>query len=148
MNAETTVQLAKDHENIIAVKEASGNLNQVMQIIKNKPDDFMVLSGDDALTLPLVHLGGSGVISVIANSHPREFSDMVRAALNRDCQKANQLHYQLLDLIGALFEEGSPTGVKTALKILGICDDTVRLPIVPASSGLKEKIEQLIKNIK
>ena len=115
-----------------------------MQIIKNKPRHFSVLSGDDALTLPMIHLGGTGVISVIANSNPIEYSDMVRAALEKDCEKANELHYKLLDLIAALFEEGSPAGVKAALEIQGLCNDEVRLPLVSASDKLKEKIKSLL----
>lgn len=147
LNADTTLKLANNHSNIIAIKEASGNFTQIMQIIRNKPDHFSVLSGDDALTLPLLHLGGSGVISVIANSHPKEFSLMVRAALNHDCTTANTIHYKLLDLIGALFEEGSPAGIKAALEYMGLCSDHVRLPLVPASDKLKEKITRLIKGL-
>ncbi|MBN1952714.1 MAG: 4-hydroxy-tetrahydrodipicolinate synthase [Bacteroidales bacterium] len=144
LSAETVLRLANEHDNIVAVKEASGNLGQIMQILKNKPSHFNVLSGDDALTLPMVHLGGKGVISVIANSHPRDYSDMVRSALKRDCGKANELHYQLLDIIGALFEEGSPAGIKAALEILGLTSDVVRLPLVPASDNLKDKIRKLM----
>ncbi len=144
---ETVLQLAKDFKNMVAVKEASGNLAQVMQIIKNRPKGFKVLSGDDALTLPLIFLGGDGVISVIANSHPRIFSDMVRAALTKQCDKANELHYRVLDYISALFEEGSPTGIKTALSQMGLCHDTVRLPLVSASEELKKKIKSLTLNL-
>jgi len=147
ISAETTIKLAKDQNNIIAVKEASGNLTQIMQILKDKPPHFQVISGDDALSLPMIYLGAIGVISVIANSHPRQYSDMVRAALTRDFKKANALHYKLLDYIGALFEEGSPTGVKAALEIMGICKNTVRLPLVSASDSLKEKIDKLMKEI-
>ena len=144
INAETTVWLASNHKNIIGIKEASRDLVQIMQIIKNKPDHFHVISGDDTFTLPMILLGGSGVISVIANSHPRQYSDMVRAALKRDCKKANELHYLLLDYISALFEEGSPTGVKAALEIMGLCEKTVRLPLVSASDKLTEKLRKMI----
>jgi 4-hydroxy-tetrahydrodipicolinate synthase len=145
--SETVVKLANDHSNIVAVKEASGDMGQIMQIIKNAPAHFHVISGDDALTLPMIHLGGKGVISVIANSHPTEYSSMARAALNRECRKANELHYKLLDLIGAFFEEGSPAGVKAALEILGICSGRVRLPLTEASDSLKKKIRRLMQQI-
>jgi 4-hydroxy-tetrahydrodipicolinate synthase len=147
ISAETTVKLAKDHENIIGVKEASGNFTQIMQILRDKPSHFQVISGDDALTLPMIYLGADGVISVVANSHPRQFSNMVRAALQYDAQKANALHYKMLDYIGALFEEGSPSGVKAGLEILHICSNTVRLPLVPVSDALKLKLEKLINEI-
>ena len=147
INAETTLKLANDHSNIIGVKEASGNFVQIMQILKDKPAHFRVISGDDALTLPMIYLGAKGVISVIANSHPRQYSDMVRAALKGDSEKANTLHYRLLDYIGALFDEGSPTGVKAALELLGICTKTVRLPLVSASDGLKSKLDKMLKEI-
>jgi 4-hydroxy-tetrahydrodipicolinate synthase len=147
INAETTLKLARDHSNIIAVKEASGNLTQIMQILKDKPSHFQVISGDDILTLPMIYLGSIGVISVIANSHPRQYSEMVRAALKMEGKTANALHYRLLDYIGALFEEGSPTGVKAALELMGICTKTVRLPLVSASDALLTKLEKLIKEI-
>ena len=147
INADTAVWLASNHKNIIGIKEASGNLMQIMQIIKNKPDHFHVISGDDSFTLPMVHLGGSGVISVVANSHPRHYSDMVRAALTGDCKKANELHYLLLDYISALFEEGSPAGIKSALEIMGLCEKTVRLPLVSASDSLTEKLRKMIEEI-
>jgi 4-hydroxy-tetrahydrodipicolinate synthase len=145
LSADTAIRLAVDHSNIVAVKEASGNITQVMQIIKNKPAHFSVLSGEDALTLPILYLGGKGVISVVANSHPQPFSDMVRAALKYDHKTANDLHYNLLDFIGVLFEEGSPTGVKAALESMGLCTDVVRLPLVSATDILKKKLEKLMK---
>lgn len=145
--AETVLKLAQDHSNIVAVKEASGNLGQIMQIIKHAPSHFSVISGDDTLTLPMIYLGGKGVISVIANSHPAEYSSMVRAALNHECAKANGLHYKFLDLINAYFEEGSPAGVKAALENLGICSGNVRLPLIEASDSLKKKIVKLMKEI-
>jgi 4-hydroxy-tetrahydrodipicolinate synthase len=148
ISAETTLKLATNHKNIIATKEASGNLPQIMQILKYKPSHFHVISGEDLLTLPMVYIGGSGVISVIANSHPAQYSDMVRAALKGDIDKANRLHYQLFNLIGALFEEGSPAGVKAALELMGLCGRDVRLPLVSASDTLKSKIEKLLKEIK
>ncbi len=144
ITAETSLRLAKDFKQIIGVKEASGDLIQIMQILKAKPKDFHVISGDDAFTVPMIHLGASGVISVIANSHPREYSDMVRAAIAGDKQKANESHYKLLDLIQVLFEEGSPTGLKAALEIMGLCNRDVRLPLVSASDGLITKLKNLL----
>ncbi len=147
MSAETTVRLAKEFNNIIAVKEASGNLLQVMQIIKNKPKDFLVISGDDALTLPIISLGGSGVISVIANACPNAFSEMVSLALKGSFDKAAAIHYKLYDLMNALFEEGSPSGVKAALDVLKVSQNNLRLPLVPVSDALHKKIEELVKNV-
>lgn len=147
ITAETTLRLANDIENIIGIKEASGDLNQVMKIIKNRPDDFLVISGDDALTLPLIAAGADGVISVVANAFPRIFSDMVRAALNSDFKSARKNHYGLLPVTEMLFSEGNPGGVKAALKILGICDDVLRLPLVNISPALVEKIKTEIHKI-
>ena len=144
ISADTTLKLANDFENIIGVKEASGNFIQIMQILKEKPAHFNVISGDDSLTLPMILMGASGVISVVANSHPRDFSDMVRAALKGDRQRATEIHYQMFDLIQVLFEEGSPTGVKAGLEILGLCKRNVRLPLMPASENLIKKLKTLL----
>ncbi len=143
ISALTTLRLAKDFDNIIAVKEASGNLEQCMQIIKNKPKYFMLISGDDALTLPIIACGGSGVISVLANAFPKGFSAMVKNALNGNLEEAKKLHYKYFELIHYLFVEGNPAGVKAALKLLNICNDNVRLPLVNVS----EKTFTEIKNI-
>ncbi len=137
MEAETTLRLAHDCDNIVAVKEASGNLDQCMKIIREKPLGFHLISGDDALTLPLISLGAEGVISVTANAFPRMFGDMCRAALAGNVEKARHLHYQLLPLIGLNFREGNPTGVKCELSFLNLCKDIVRLPLVGASDHLK-----------
>lgn len=147
LSAETTVKLARDAKNIIAIKEASGDFAQLMQIIKNKPKGFHVISGDDALTLPLIAIGGSGVISVTANAFPKEFSDMVRYALNGEYSKALEIHYKLIDVICSFFTEGSPGGVKAALDILGIIKNSLRLPLVPVSDEHYKKIGALIKKI-
>ena len=148
MKAETTLKLANACENIIAVKEASGNLNQVMSIIGSRPENFLVLSGDDALTLPMIGAGANGVISVIGNAFPYEFSEMVDWALNERMMLAHQIHYKLLGLMNAIFEEGSPAGIKAAMEILGIASNNLRLPITPVSKGLYQKIEELIATIK
>jgi 4-hydroxy-tetrahydrodipicolinate synthase len=147
ISAETTLRLANDHKNIIATKEASGNFSQLMQIIKYKPANFQVISGDDIITLPMICLGGTGVISVVANAYPKQYSDMVRAAINNDLKTANRLHYLLTDFISALFEEGSPAGVKAALNIMNVCGKEVRLPLVSASEQLSKKIAKMLDDI-
>src|SRR5688572_3833185 len=141
----TTLRLAYEVENIVAIKEASGNMEQIMQIIAEKPADFNVISGDDAITLPLLAAGADGVISVVANSHPKEFSDMVRFALAGDFAKARALHYPLLKVIEHLFVEGNPGGIKAVMKIKGLCGDSVRLPLVNISEALYEKFERIIQ---
>jgi 4-hydroxy-tetrahydrodipicolinate synthase len=145
ISADTTLKLAREVKNIVAIKEASGNMAQVMQILRDKPKDFQVISGDDLLTLPMIALGASGVISVIANSCPKAFSEMVSQALQGHFDKAAVIHYRLLELMIALFEEGSPSGVKCALESIKIAQHNVRLPLVPVSEGLKKKIEGLMK---
>jgi 4-hydroxy-tetrahydrodipicolinate synthase len=148
ISAETAVRLASEVKGIIAVKEASGNLSQIMKIIKNKPKGFQVLSGDDALTLPIIAAGGDGVISVAANAYPREVSEMVNYALKSDMAKAGEIHYRLMDMVDALFEEGNPSGVKAVLEILKICTCTVRLPLLPVSDALYRKINDIVKKLK
>ncbi|MGC9344928.1 MAG: 4-hydroxy-tetrahydrodipicolinate synthase [Bacteroidales bacterium] len=144
ISARTCIRLAYDFEGKIAgVKEASGNFSQIMEIIANKPDVFHVISGEDALTYPMITLGGSGVISVIANAYPEEYSSMVRYALSGELEQARKIHYPLLPLIDAMFEEGNPAGVKAFMKLKGILDDNLRLPLVKVSSHLREKIHVL-----
>ena len=145
MSAETTLRLANDFANIVSVKEASGDMEQIMQILRDKPPGFKVLSGDDALTLPMVLMGAEGVISVQAMAQPNEFSEMVRQGLNGDLEKARALHYPQLEIIDNLFAEGNPAGVKACLKIKGVCDDYVRLPLVAISSERYQKLESLLK---
>ncbi len=143
MTAETTLKLAHDFENIIAVKEASGNFPQIMEIVKNKPKDFMVISGDDALTMPLMSVGVEGVISVVANVLPSEFAGMVRFANAKDFFIAYDLHYNILDFINALFEDGNPGGIKAALSIKGIIKNNFRLPLVPVNEATYKKLKKL-----
>lgn len=131
MNAETTLRLANASDKFLGIKEASDDIYQVMKIIKGKPKNFLVLSGDDFITLPLIAAGGDGVVSVIANTVPRPFTDMVRAALRQDMPTAQQLNLKLLELYKLLFIEGNPVGVKAALELQGICSRDVRLPLVP-----------------
>ncbi|WP_439184595.1 4-hydroxy-tetrahydrodipicolinate synthase [Carboxylicivirga taeanensis] len=131
LEADTCIRLANEFESIIAVKEASGDLMQVMDIIKHKPEGFLVLSGDDATTLPILSLGGNGVISVIANGYPKAFSQMVQAAQNNDYIKARRLHYGLSDIMHSVFTEGNPAGIKAVLEMREIIDNQLRLPLVP-----------------
>lgn len=137
--AETTLELA-EIKNIVAMKEASGNMEQIMEIIRCKPQGFLVLSGDDAITLPLIAAGADGVISVVANSFPAHFSQMVTSALSGDFETARKLHYDLLPVTKLLFAEGNPGGVKIALEELGWMKPFMRLPLVQVSEGLKAKI--------
>jgi 4-hydroxy-tetrahydrodipicolinate synthase len=147
INAETTLRLAHDFKNIVAVKEASGNFSQVMYIVKDKPDDFAVISGEDALTLPLISAGVSGVISVVANALPKEFSEMVQLALNDNFTEAQKIHYQLLEFIDTLFVEGNPAGVKEALALKRITKNYLRLPLVPVSKPTHQKLKDLLGKI-
>lgn len=142
ISAATTLRLARDCKKIVATKEASGNLNQCMAIIREKPDGFDLISGDDNLTFPLVMLGASGVISVSANSFPAIMSQMVREALSGNCTKARELHYQLYHITNLLFADGSPAGVKTALNQLGICQNQLRLPLVPVNTETERAIRK------
>jgi 4-hydroxy-tetrahydrodipicolinate synthase len=145
--AETALRLANDCPTIVAAKEASGNFSQIMQILKEKPEGFNLLSGDDALTLPMISLGTTGVISVVANSHPREFSSLVHAAKENNFAEANVQQYNLLNYIDALFVEGSPSGIKASLEIMGLCKRHVRLPLAPASDELYIKLQGLLSKI-
>ena len=147
ISAETTLKLANDFENIIAIKEASGNFTQIMEIIKNKPANFTVISGDDALTMPLISVGVQGVISVVANAFPKQMSEMVNFALENDFVSAQKTHYQIIDIINALFEDGNPGGIKAALSILGIARNYMRLPVVPVNNGVYKKLEKLISEM-
>ncbi len=144
MSADTTVRLAKDFSNVVAIKEASGNLDQMGMILKHKPKDFMLISGDDTLTLPAIAIGGVGVISVVGNALPKETSDLVHAAMKGDLATARKEHLRLLDIINLLFAEGNPGGIKYVLKALGICGDHMRLPLVNISEGLEKKLYQAL----
>ncbi|MBP5527293.1 MAG: 4-hydroxy-tetrahydrodipicolinate synthase [Bacteroidales bacterium] len=140
LTAETTLTLAHECPNIIGIKEASGNLQQVMEILRNRPTGFRVISGDDALTYPMLTLGADGVISVMANALPKEMADMVRLAMKGDLKKALPLHYRMLPLMNAIFEEGNPTGIKALLEAEGMITNALRLPLVKASKQLTNKL--------
>ncbi len=144
VEAETTVRCAEDFKNIVAVKEASGDLEQVMSILQNRPDGFEVLSGDDALTLAMIGCGADGVISVVGNAFPQVFSKMVHAALDSNMAEARTQHYQLFEMIDWLFVDGNPAGIKEVLKYLNICHNYVRLPLVPVGKQVSDKLYALI----
>ncbi len=146
MSANTTLRLANDFDNIIAIKEASGDMEQIMQILRDKPDNFKVLSGDDALTLPMIFMGAEGVISVQAMAQPKEFSEMVRQGLLGNIEKARALYYPQLEVIDHLFAEGNPAGVKACLKINGVCEEHVRLPLTSISRTRYNQLKDLLGN--
>ena len=148
IQSETTLQLAEEVKNIFAVKEASGNMDQIMKIIKYRPKDFLVISGDDLITLPIIASGGHGVISVIANAFPFEFSQMTRRALKGDYSQAQKLHYKIDEFTRLIFADGSPSGVKFLLSQMGICKPDVRLPLVPISSQVALALKNNLKKVK
>jgi 4-hydroxy-tetrahydrodipicolinate synthase len=143
----TVIRLASEFKNIIGIKEAAGDIVQAMNLIKNKPEGFLVISGDDMITLPMVLAGGSGVISVIGEGFPKQFSQMVRLGLERKVDEAFQLHYQLADAIDMIFEQGNPAGIKEVFKTLGLSENTVRLPLVNVNADLAQRLEKFTKNI-
>lgn len=145
MTAATTVRLARDCDNIVAIKEAGGSLEQVDEIIKNKPDNFDVISGDDALTYPMVACGAVGVISVIGNALPREFSKMLRLELRGEFEGARKIHHKFTDLFSLLFVDGNPAGVKAVLHEMGMIENVLRLPLVPTRLTTLQKISELLK---
>ena len=147
MTAATTLSLARDCENIIGVKEASGNFAQIEEIIKNKPERFEVISGDDSITYPLMTLGAVGVISVIGNAFPKQFGKMVRLCLEGKYQEALPIHWRFNELFNLLFVDGNPAGVKCTLNALGLIENELRLPLVPTRMSTNEKIHKLLKSL-
>ena len=148
MKAETTVRLAKDFPNIVAVKEASGSLEQIDEIIKNKPDNFDVISGDDALTFSMVASGAAGVISVIGNALPKEFSRMIRLEFNGEYEPARKIHHMFTELYSLLFVDGNPAGCKALLNDMGMIENVLRLPLVPTTITTKQKMAELLKDLR
>jgi 4-hydroxy-tetrahydrodipicolinate synthase len=144
VTADTTLKLAADCKNIIAMKEASGNLEQCMKIIKYKPKDFLLISGDDLITLPLIASGADGVISVIANAFPKDFSEMTRQILAGNVKEAQKLHYKLTDITEQLFADGNPAGVKAVLEMMKICSAQVRLPLVKINTATQNALKSLV----
>ena len=143
----TVIRLANDFKNIVAIKEAAGDIVQAMQLIKNKPDGFLVISGDDMITLPMVLAGGSGVISVIGEGFPKQFSEMVHLGLNKRVEEAYKLHYLLADCIDLIFEQGNPAGIKEVFKTLGLSDNVVRLPLVNVNEDLANRLKNFTNKI-
>jgi 4-hydroxy-tetrahydrodipicolinate synthase len=143
----TVIRLANDFENVVAIKEAAGDLVQAMQLIKDKPKDFLVISGDDMIALPVVLAGGAGVISVIGQGFPKEFSEMIRLGLNRKVDDAYKLQYLLSNCIDMIFEQGNPAGIKEVFKILGISENVLRLPLVSVDVSLSERLELFVKKM-
>ncbi len=143
----TVLRLAKDFSNVVGIKEAAGDIVQAMKIIQGKPDGFLVISGDDMITLPMVLAGGSGVISVIGEGFPRQFSDMVRLGLQRKVDQAYQLHYLLAEGIDLIFEQGNPGGIKEVFKTLGLAENTVRLPLVNVDENLAERLRNFTNGV-
>lgn len=143
----TVLRLANDFKNVVAIKEAAGDMVQAMQILKNKPKDFLVISGDDMIALPMVLAGGSGVISVIGQGFPKEFSEMIRLGLNRKVDEAFKTQYVLDDCIDMIFEQGNPAGIKQVFLSLGIAENVVRLPLIKVDESLAGRIDQFVKKI-
>ncbi|KFF04444.1 4-hydroxy-tetrahydrodipicolinate synthase [Flavobacterium reichenbachii] len=142
----TVIRLANDFSNVVAIKEAAGDMAQAMQIIKNAPKDFLVISGDDMIALPIVLAGGAGVISVIAQGFPKEFSEMIRLGLNKKVNEAFKIQYFFSDCIDMIFEQGNPAGIKQIFQALGIADNTVRLPLVTVDDSLAGRLNEFVKN--
>jgi len=143
----TVLRLANEFKNVVAIKEAAGDIVQAMTLIKNKPKDFLVISGDDMITLPMVLAGGAGVISVIAEGFPKEFSEMVRLGLNKRVDEAYKIHYLLADSIDMIFEQGNPAGIKEIFKSLGLSENTVRLPLVNVNEDLANRLHSFVNKI-
>ncbi len=148
MTAETTLRLAREFDNIVAIKEASGNIAQMDDIIKNKPKNFDVISGDDGITFPLITLGAVGVISVIGNALPREFSRMVRLGLKGEYRQALHIHHKFTELFKLLFVDGNPAGVKALLNEMGLIENNLRLPLVPAQLNTERRISEIVKELR
>ena len=146
MEPATTLRLAKDFSNVVAVKEAGNNQQQYYTLLKDKPSDFLIISGDDDLALGVALAGGSGVISVIGQAFPKEFSKMIKLGLEGKNEEAYKIHFKMMDVIDYIFAENNPAGIKAVLQELGICNDTVRLPLVAASTQLKTKIANFVAN--
>jgi 4-hydroxy-tetrahydrodipicolinate synthase len=144
----TVIRLANDFKNIIGIKEAAGDIVQAMKLIQNKPEGFLVISGDDMITLPMVLAGGAGVISVIGEGFPKEFSEMVRLGLQRKVNEAYQLHYLLADSIDMIFEQGNPGGIKEVFKSLGLSENTLRLPLVNVNEDLANRLHNFTKKLR
>jgi 4-hydroxy-tetrahydrodipicolinate synthase len=148
ITAATQLRIARECKSVFATKEASGNMDLILQLLRDKPADFMVISGDDPITLPLIAAGACGVISVVANAFPKEFSEMVRFCLAGDFENARPIHNKYLEIIAALFAEGSPAGIKALMAEMGLCKNTFRMPVWPVSASHQEKIKLLLNQVR
>jgi 4-hydroxy-tetrahydrodipicolinate synthase len=147
ISSETCLELAHECENIIGVKEASGDMSQIMRIIKGKPENFSLISGDDTMTIPIIAAGGTGVISVLANAFPAQCSDLLNHALKNNFKSAREIHFRFMEIIELLFIEGNPSGVKAMLNIMNICQNNMRLPLVPVSRTIYTRIQKAIEEV-
>lgn len=148
ISSDTCIELANECENIVAVKEASGDIAQIMRIIKGKPENFSVISGDDMMIIPITAAGGSGVISVLANAYPSQTSEIVNNALKQNFKAAREVHFRFMEMIDLLFADGNPSGVKAMLNQMNICQNTLRLPLVPVAKPVMERIQKAMKEVK
>lgn len=148
ISADTTLRLAHECENIVAIKEASGDLTQIMKIVKGKPENFTVISGDDMMTIPIIAAGGAGVISVLANAYPAQTSEIVSLALKNNFKSARELQFKFIEMTELLFADGNPSGVKAMLSVMNICQNTLRLPLVPVGKPFMERIQKAMKEVK
>lgn len=147
ISADTTLRLAHECENIVAIKEASGDLTQIMKIVKGKPENFSVISGDDMMTIPIIAAGGAGVISVLANAYPAQTSEIVSLSLKNNFKSARELQFKFIEMTELLFADGNPSGVKAMLSIMNICQNTLRLPLVPVAKPFMERIQKAMKEV-
>jgi len=148
ISSDTCLELAHECENIVGVKEASGDLAQIMRIIKGKPENFLVISGDDMLTIPVIAAGGSGVISVLANAFPSQCNEIVYNALKNNYKSAREVHFRFIEAIELLFADGNPSGVKAFMSIMNLCQNNLRLPLVPVNKTVYSKIQKFIEELK
>lgn len=148
LSAETCLELAHECENIVAIKEASGDLNQIMKIVRGKPENFSVISGDDALIIPIIAAGGIGVISVLANAYPAQTSEIVNQALKSNFKTSREMHFRFIEMIEMLFVDGNPAGVKAMLSKMNICLNNLRLPLVPVNKQVQSRIEKAMDELK
>jgi 4-hydroxy-tetrahydrodipicolinate synthase len=148
ISSDTCIELANECENIVAVKEASGDIAQIMRIIKSKPDNFSVISGDDMLTIPIIASGGAGIISVLANAYPAATSELVTNALKSNYKSAREIQHRYLEMIELLFIDGNPSGVKAMLSIMGLCQNNLRLPLVPVNRTIYTRIQKAMEEVK
>lgn len=146
ISSDTCLELASEFENIIGIKEASGDLSQIMRIIKGKPENFLVISGDDALTIPIIAAGGSGVISVLANAYPSECSELVSNALRNNFKSSREIHFRFIEAIELLFADGNPSGIKAFMSLMNLCQNNLRLPLVPVNKNVYTRIQKFMES--